>query len=85
VGSAPTRRRRLPQFTLILSAPSAERRTGGRRSPRPAGRPGMTIYLEMTALFASVFRGGKRRVWPSLAPARGRPYAYPSLYLTEQP
>jgi hypothetical protein len=45
----------------------------------------MTIYLEMTALFASVFRGGKRRVWPSLAPARGRPYAYPSLYLTEQP
>jgi hypothetical protein len=41
VGPDPTRR--LPQFTLILSAPSAERRTGGRRSPRPAGRPGTTI------------------------------------------
>jgi hypothetical protein len=40
VGSAPTRRRRLPQFTLILSAPSAERRTGGRRHRGP----GTTIY-----------------------------------------
>jgi hypothetical protein len=85
VGSAPTRRRRLPQFTLILSAPSAERRTGGRRSPQPAGRPGMTIYLEMTALFASVFKGGKRRVWPVWRRLTLASYAYSSLYLIEQP
>jgi hypothetical protein len=85
VGSAPTRRRRLPQFTLILSAPSAERRTGGRALNVARGPSRNDDLPLMTALFASVFRGGKRRVWPVWRRLGVRPYAYPSLYLIEQP
>jgi hypothetical protein len=64
---------------------TAPTRRRGRRSPRPAGRPGMTIDPWMTALFASVFRGGKRRVWPVRREAALASYAYSSLYLIEQP
>ena len=83
VANAPTRRRRLPRFTLILSTPSAKWQPGAHRGPRAV--PERRSTLEMTSLFASVLRGRERRVWPSLAQARGRPYAYSSLYLTERP